>query len=164
MKLEDVLAVEKWQDLAKELHERYGMNGAVSNREGFIIHSNVGWANEVCPLIKGNPQSRVVCASVQQNMIKEAKETKSPVIGECDIGFTKFVLPIFYQGEFLGVAGGCGVLLEGNELDTFYIAKLLGKDEKEVQAMVSEIKPISQNRLQEAIEFTKTWLKNALRI
>ena len=155
MELKDILPVEGWQELATEIHTKFGMNGAVSNNEGFIIHPTPGWANKICPLIKGNEQSRIVCALVQQNVMKMAQEKRTPIVDECDIGFTKFVVPIFYQDEFLGTAGGCGFLVEGGEIDTFYVAKLLGKDEEEIKALAAKIKPISKETLKEAVDFVK---------
>ncbi|MCD6320321.1 MAG: PocR ligand-binding domain-containing protein [Candidatus Desulfofervidaceae bacterium] len=162
MQLTDVLPVEKWQQLAEEIHAKYGMNGAVSNNEGFIIHPNPGWANEICPLIKGNSQSRVVCASAQQNMMKQAREQRVPILGECDVGFSKFIVPIFYQNEFLGTAGGCGFLLEGNEIDVFYAAKLLGKTEGEIEKLLPTVKKFSKEEIKEAIEYVKKRLEEII--
>jgi len=162
MKLTDILPVEKWQEFAKEIHEKYGINANVYDEKGFIIHPNVGWANKICPLIKSNPQSVVICASAQQNMMNQAKEKRTPVLEECDAGFSKFVIPIFYKDDFLGTAGGCGFLLEKNKLETFYIAKLLGKPEKEIEELVSTVNTFSKEKIEEIIEYMKQKLENFL--
>jgi len=162
MQLTDVLAGEDWQQLAKEIYTKYGMNGAVIDKEGVPVHPSPGWANEICPLIKGDPHSRSVCASAQQSMMKKAMKERAPIVDECDIGFSKFVVPIFYQGEFLGTAGGCGFLLEGNEVDVFYVAKLLGKTEEEVKKLLPSVKKISKEELKEAIEYVKKRLEEIL--
>ncbi|HDD35246.1 MAG TPA: hypothetical protein ENF30_00430 [Candidatus Desulfofervidus auxilii] len=159
MRLTDILAVEEWQRFAAEIFEKYGMNAAINDSEGNVIHPAPGWANEICPLIKGDPQRRVVCASAQQNMMKVAKDKNITIIEECDVGFTKFVVPIFYKNEFLGTAGGCGVVLKGSEIDTFYLAQLLNKTEEEVEKMLSSVKEISEEELKQAVEFVERRIK-----
>jgi ligand-binding sensor protein len=50
-----------------------------------------------------------------------ARQSKTPVIGECDVGFLKLVVPVFVNDEFLGSIGACGLLLEDSEVDTFIV-------------------------------------------
>jgi hypothetical protein len=38
----------------------------------------------------------------------------------------KLVVPIFLNGDFLGVAGGCGYILGNCEVDTFIVNKTIG--------------------------------------
>ncbi|MDL1955495.1 MAG: PocR ligand-binding domain-containing protein [Candidatus Desulfofervidus auxilii] len=162
MKLTDILPVEEWQKLAEEIFKKFDMNASVNDEEGFIIHPAPGWANEICPKIKGGEETRTVCASAHQYLMKMAQEKNAPAEGECDVGFTKFVVPIFYEGKFLGTAGGCGFLMEGNELDTFYIAKLLHLSEDEVENMAAKVKVFSESDLKEAIAFVEKRIKEIL--
>jgi len=160
MKLTDIAPVEQWQQMVKEIYEKFGVNCGVLDIDNVVIQPPVGWANKACPLIKGNENSRVVCASAQQNMSGKACNTKKTVTGKCDVGFTKFVIPIFNNDEFLGTTGGCGVLLEGDGLDEFYISKILNISEKEAKELIKDVKILSGNDLEKNIEyFEKALLK-----
>lgn len=49
----------------------------------------------------------------------QAKQTRKPVIGECDAGLIKIAVPIFIDGTFMRTAGGCALLPAGGEVETF---------------------------------------------
>ena len=51
----------------------------------------------------------------------------------------KLVVPIFINGYFLGVAGGCGCIEPNEEVDTFMINKTTGIDEKKLLELAEEI-------------------------
>ncbi|MBC8198593.1 MAG: PocR ligand-binding domain-containing protein [Desulfobacterales bacterium] len=153
MKLTDVAPLETWQQMAKEIYEKFGVNCGVLDTDNVVVQPPVGWANRACPLIKGNENSRVVCASAQQDMSGRARNSKKTVIGKCDVGFTKFVTPIFYNDEFLGTTGGCGVLLEGDKLENFYISKILNISEKEARELVKDVKIISADDLEKNVNY-----------
>jgi ligand-binding sensor protein len=124
-----------------------------------VVHLPAGWANKVCPAIKGSDDSRVVCSSAQLSMAETARTTQKAVIKKCDVGFTKFVIPIFVNEEFLGTAGGCGILIEGGELDDFYISKLLHIEEEEVKKLMETVKTSSIDKLEAAVEFVQNRIK-----
>ncbi len=76
-------------------------------------------------------------------------QNKSPVNDECDAGLAKLTVPIFWGDELIGVAGGCGILQAGGEVDTFLIHKTIDIDEEQLQALASDIKIISNRQLEE---------------
>ncbi len=158
MKLIDIVPVALWQRLAQEIYDKFGFNGSIVDRDGVVVHPPAGWANKVCPAIKGSDDSRVVCSSAQLSMAETARTTKEAVIRKCDVGFTKFVIPIFVNEEFLGTAGGCGILIEGDELDEFYISKLLHIEEEQVKKLVETVKTSSHDKLKAAVEFVQNRL------
>ena len=155
MKLVDIAPVEVWQHLAQEIYDKFGFNGSIVDRDGVVVHPPAGWANKICPAIKGSDDSRVVCSSAQLSMAETARTTQKAVIKKCDVGFTKFVIPIFVNEEFLGTAGGCGILIEGGELDDFYISKLLHIEEEQVKKLMETVKTSSINKLEAAVEFVQ---------
>ncbi|MDL1980272.1 MAG: PocR ligand-binding domain-containing protein [Deltaproteobacteria bacterium] len=159
MKLIDIAPVEVWQRLAQEIYDKFGFNGSIVDRDGVVVHLPAGWANKVCPAIKGSDDSRVVCSSAQLSMAETARTTQKAVIKKCDVGFTKFVIPIFVNEEFLGTAGGCGILIEGGELDDFYISKLLHIEEEEVKKLMETVKTSSIDKLEAAVEFVQNRIK-----
>jgi ligand-binding sensor protein len=152
VELTDVMTVEGWRKLSEEIFSRFGLNGVVLDKNNVPVHAPVGWANQICPQIKGG-DNRVICASAQQSMSKIAQERKEPVIEECDLGFVKFVVPIFVHNEFLGTVSGCGYLLKDSEVDAFYIGKLLKKEEREVESLLTTLYRISQDKLSEAVRY-----------
>lgn len=155
MQLTDVALIEIWHQLAQDIYNKFGFNGSVMDKDNVIVHPPVGWANQLCPAIKGNDSSRVVCASAQQNLSNAANNKKEIVIGKCDLGLTKFVIPIIFKDEFLGTAGGCGFLVEDNEADEFYVSKLLNMTEKEIEKLSKTIKKVSNDNLNKAVEYVR---------
>jgi ligand-binding sensor protein len=161
MELTDIMPVEGWKMLAEDIYTRFGCNGTVFNKSNNVLVKSEKWANKICPSIKAG-DSRVICATAQQRMSKVAEEKKEPVIEECDAGFTKFVIPIFTDDEFVGMIGGCGCLLEGSEVDAFYIGKLLKKEEG-VKDLLPTIRYFSKDELSEAIRYVQGRVEEALR-
>lgn len=160
MKLIDIASVAVCQRLAQEIHHKFGCNASIVDKDGVVVHPPAGWANEVCSNIKGGNDSRVVCSSAQQIMAEMARTSKEAVIRKCDAGFTKFVVPIFVNEEFLGTAGGCGILIEGDELDNFYISKLLHmEEEEEVKKLEETVKTSSRDELEAAVAFVQNRIK-----
>ncbi len=163
MLLTDILPLEKWEELERELFDRSGLNSCVYDTEGNRITSFQAWANKMCPLIKSYPQGvSTICAVANQYFTSEAEKTQEPVISECDAGFVKFAIPIFYNQEFLGTVGGCGYCLPDGEVETFLIHKTLDIDESELEEMAKEVKTISEEEINKLVEFLQTRLQEML--
>lgn len=145
MELTDIAPVEEWIGLEKEISRRCGMNAAVFNAAGNRITDYVFWANRLCPLIKGHPKGQqFICAVAHQNLAGQAASSGIPVIEACDAGMLKLVVPIFYSGDFLGVAGGCGSLETGESIDSFLIHKTVGLSEEQINAAAVDIRAMSR--------------------
>jgi len=157
MEITNIMSTERWKQLAEDIYTLFGFNGAVLDKNNVLVHSSTKWANRICPDIKGG-DNRILCASAQKRLSKMAEEKREPVIDECDAGFVKFVVPIFSDDEFLGTVSGCGSLLEDSETDSFYIGKLLNKDEKEIKDLLNAVCRISQDRVEEAIRYVQASL------
>jgi ligand-binding sensor protein len=162
MELTDILSTEGWKQLAEEIYEKFGLNGLVNDKDGSLIAASSRWANKICPKIKGGEQSRTICAIAYQYLVKLAQEKKEPAVGECDVGLTKILVPIFYKEEFLGSAGGCGLLAEDGEIDTFYIAKVLSLNEEEVEKWMAGVKQVSQTEIETVVGYVKKRLDEIL--
>jgi ligand-binding sensor protein len=162
MELTDIMPIEQWKQLVEEINTRFGFNGTAYYINNNILVKSDEWANKLCPAIKAG-DSRVVCATAQQRASQKAQDKKVTVIEECDAGFTKFVIPVFVDNEFAGMIGGCGCLLGGTEIDSFYISKLLKKDEEGIKDLLNTIQHISQDRLEEAINYVQAQIEKALR-
>jgi len=156
MELTDILPLDQWLELERKIHYMFGLNAAVFNKDGFRITDYQNWANRLCPVIKGNEKGQsFICAVANQNMIAQAKETKKPVTDECDAGLIKIVIPIFVGDEFLGIAGGCGLLPEDSEVESFLVSKITGIDEEEIQGLSDDIDIIKADKTETIVESIK---------
>ena len=154
MVLTDILAAEEWAAFEKELYTQFQINCTVYNTDGVGITGKPNWCNKLCPEIKANKDSlAAICAPGNQNFMAQAKQTHNAVIGECDAGLIKITVPIFYNDEFLGTAGGCGLLPVGGELETFIVEKTLGLSEKEIAALGEGLASMSEEEAKEMAKF-----------
>ncbi len=71
----------------------------------------------------------------------------------------KIVVPIFIGDEFIGAAGGCGVLLEGGEIDDFMINKTAGLDEELIEGLTRDIESIKNKTAKECARFVEKTVK-----
>ena len=140
MELTDLAPLETWRDLEQRINERSGLNASVFNSEGIRITDFVRWANNLCPVIKADEKGQsYICSVAHQNITAQAAKTRHPVIETCDAGMLKLVVPIFVNGDFLGVAGGCGCLEKKEDIDTFMINKTTGIDEDRLVELAEDI-------------------------
>lgn len=146
MKLTDILPLDQWIAFEKEIHERSGMDANVFDRDGIRITDYKQWVNRFCPAVKADDRGQsYICAVAHMNIAEMARQTREPVIEECDAGLLKLVVPIYIQDEFVGAVGACGLLLEGGEIDTFMVNKTLGMDEKDIEALSHDIAQVPQS-------------------
>lgn len=144
MKLKDILPIEKWIALEKDLHNRYGLDVNVFDTSGVRISDFKEWVNRLCPAIKATDKGQsFICAVAHMNIAAQAMQTRRPAIEECDAGLIKIVVPIFSDDTFLGAVGACGLLLDEGEVDTFLIDKITGIDEDAAQKLAADVGTIS---------------------
>jgi len=159
MKLTDLLPLETWKTLEDEIFARSGLQASVFDINGIRITDTKRWANRLCPVIKADDRGQsYICAVAHMSLANEARKTKKPVIGECDAGLSKVVVPIFYGDEFLGAAGGCGLLLDAGEVDGFMLNKTLDLPEEKTKALSENIACMSTARMEELADFINDWL------
>jgi ligand-binding sensor protein len=154
MKLMDIAPLEKWLELEQKINARSGLNASVFDVEGVRITEFKRWANKICPVIKADEKGQnYICAVAHQNIAAQAKQTQQPVISECDAGLMKLVAPIFVNGEFLGVAGGCGYLLEDGEVDSFMVNKTIGIDDGKLRDLCADIPAMTMQEAKALTQF-----------
>ena len=154
MRLTDIAPLEKWIELEKEIARKWGLNASVFSNEGSRITDYKKWANKLCPVIKANDKGQsFICAVAHMNIAKEAERERKPVIDECDAGLVKIVVPVFVNDEFVGTVGGCGLLLDNGEVDSFLINKITGIHEVETERLSNDIKSFSEDEAKELCLF-----------
>ncbi len=146
MKITDLLSKEKWAELEQDFKAKTGLNSNVYDTEGFTFTGlKKEWANGLCSAIRSRSEAlQSVCSVAHQNLAQIARNTREPLVGECDIGLLKICVPVFVNDEFVGIVGGCGHLLEGSEVDTYLVHKLTGLEESKVQELASGVRVITQ--------------------
>ena len=151
MELTDIAPLDEWARIENEAFEEFGMQSSVFNVDGVRITATQNWSNRICPAIKAIDKGQTfICATAHMNMANEAKQSRKPVIEECDAGLLKIVVPIFAGDTFVGVAGGCGILIEDGEVDSFAVNKIVGMEEGTVVEL-SEGVPVITPQTAEAI-------------
>ena len=154
MKLIDIAPLDKWLELEQKINERSGLNASVFNVDGVRITNFKRWANKLCPVIKADEKGQnYICAVAHQNIAAEAERSRQPVIAECDAGLMKMVVPIFVNGAFLGVAGGCGYVLGDGEVDTFMVNKTIGLAEEKLKNLSDDVPVMTPEQAQSHTEF-----------
>ncbi len=165
MELLQILPIEYWSEIEKNLFEKFNLQGSVFNTEGIRITKTKNWSNRLCPVIKSIDKGQsFICAVAHMNMANQAMKSGKPVIEECDAGLLKLVVPIFLKNEYLGVIGGCGLLAEDGEIDIFSINKLVGIDEEKIENLGRNIPTISNKKACSACDYIDDQLDMAMKL
>jgi ligand-binding sensor protein len=163
MELTDIAPVERWITLEDEIFRRTGLNGCVFNTAGVRLAGNRNWANGLCPVIKANEQGQTyICAIAHNQIAAESQRSRKPVIDECDAGMLKLVVPVFVENEFLGVIGGCGLLLDDGEINTFLIQRTTGIPEEKLEEVSHDVKTMTTVEAESIICFINRQLTEIL--
>lgn len=154
MKLIDILPVEIWRAIEKEANEKFGLNASVFDADGKRITGEAVRANRLCPAIAANKDGQThICARAHQDIIARVRREGAPVVGECDAGMVKIVVPITVDGAFLGAFGGCGRPLDGDPIDAFYVSKVTGIPEAEIEALSRDIPSLTEHETRQVASF-----------
>ena len=154
MKLTDIQPLEKWAALEAAIREKSGLRARVYDVDGVGITEKSAHANDLCPEIRSTAKGLTfICAVAHQNLAAMARNTREPVVEECDAGLIKIVVPIFVGDEFVGAAGGCGLLTAEGEVDDFMINKTTDLSEARIIELAEKIGTISAGTLDELTAF-----------
>ncbi len=152
-----MMPIDEWVEIEQEIHQMAGLNAAVYDVHGQRITNYKGFANRLCPTLRATGKGQqFICAVAHQNMASRAAKTGKTVVAECDAGLMKFVVPIIVENEFLGTAGGCGLLRDQEQVDAYLVHRTTGLNEEEVRHLAENIKIISSDTLQRVLAYTET--------
>jgi len=164
MEITKIAPMENWETIENGLFELYNLQGSVFNTNGIRITKTKNWSNRLCPVIKSLDKGQsFICAVAHMNMANQAKQTKKYVIEECDAGLLKLLVPIFFKDEYVGVIGGCGLLAEDGEIDTFAINKLIDMDDDKIGFLSSDIPLITNEKACLACEYIQEQLDKIIK-
>ena len=163
MELVDVMPIENWIDIEKEIHKRAGLNAAVYDVNGLRITDFKKWANKLCPALRETEKGqKFICAVAHQNIAAQAMQTRKTIVAECDAGLMKFAVPIFVGDEFLGTAGGCGLLRDQEQVDAYLIRRTADMDKETIKSLAEEIETIPLDRLESVVDFVENKVNGIL--
>jgi ligand-binding sensor protein len=164
MKLTDLASLEIWLKLEEKINERSGLNASVFNVDGVRITDYKKWANKLCPVVKADKKGQdYICAVAHQNIAAQAQRSRKAVVAECDAGLMKLVVPIFLNGEFLGVAGGCGYIAQNGEVDMFMISKTTGIPEEKLMDLSDDIPVMTPQQAESHTQFIQVEIEQIIK-
>ena len=163
MNLVDIMPIEKWGEFEKEINERSGLNAAVYDANGLRITDFKKWANKLCPALRATEKGqKFICAVAHQNIAARASKSRETIVAECDAGLMKFVVPIMVDDEFLGTAGGCGLLNNPGQVDAYLVHRTTDMDEEAVRNLAEGIENIPHDRLADVRDFVENTVAESI--
>ena len=164
MELTDLLSVDEWMKLEKEIHERYGLDTNVFNTDGIRITPYKSWVNRICPEIKATDKGQsFICAVAHMNLAVMARNSGQAVVEECDAGIVKIVVPVFVADTFVGAVGACGKCLEEGEVDAFLVNKITGIEEEKVESLARDVARISSENIALLVTFVEDKIQQIIK-
>ena len=164
MKLVDIMPVEKWVEIEKEINKRSGLNAAVFDAQGMRITDFKKWANQLCPSIRETDKGlKFICSVAHQNVAAQVLKTRETVIDECDAGLMKFAVPIFVDNEFIGVAGGCGKLRGEGQVEKYLVHRTANLSEEVVEELSADIETLPKDKLESVIDYVDKTVTEIIR-
>ncbi len=149
-----------WNFFEETLHRKFNVNAVTFDKDGARkTLGGVKWANSLCRMIKENPTgASQICAVAQNNMSREAGLKRECITEECDAGMYKIVVPIIKDDEIDGYISACGRPFSTiGRIDSFYIHKVTGMDEKEIKKLLSTVHPIDPRIISEIKEYVTSY-------
>jgi len=164
MDLVDIMPVENWVEVEKEINRRSGLNPAVYDIRGIRITDFKNWANRLCPAIRATEKGlQSICSAAHQNIAVRAVKGRQTVIDECDAGLMKFAVPIFVDDEFVGVAGGCGKLRSEGQVDKYLVHRTADLSEEVVEDLSADIETLPEDKLESVIDYVEKTVAEIIR-
>jgi len=156
MELVDIMPVEKWVEIEKEINRRSGLNPAVYDVRGIRITDFKNWSNRLCPAIRETEKGlQSICSVAHQNIAARAVKNRQTIIDECDAGLMKFAVPIFVDDEFIGVAGGCGKLRGEGQVENYLVHRTANLSEEVVEELSDDIETLPEDKLESVIDYVE---------
>ena len=81
MKLTEIMPLESWIEIEREINRRSGLNAAVYDVDGVRITNFIKWANNFCPELRATGRGqKFICAVAHQNIASRAAKSKKPLL------------------------------------------------------------------------------------
>ena len=162
MQLSDIMPIEDWLSFQDEVNTTFDTGPSVYNSEGKQATHFECEGNAVCQAIRGSADGGVqICARSHQTIMAMAQRTRKAVIEECDAAMVKVVVPVFIGDEFVGATGVCGLLWDDEEVDAFYVSKVTGIPEEEIEALARQSRRLTRAEAETIADFMTSRIEEA---
>jgi ligand-binding sensor protein len=162
MQLTDILPIDDWLSFQEEVDRTFGTGPSIYDAEGRQATRYECEGNPVCQAIRGVPDGGTqICARSHQTIMAMAQRQRGTVIEECDAAMVKVIVPIFADDEFVGAAGVCGLLWHDEEVDAFYVSKVTGIPEADIEDLAQTTKRLTRTEAETIAEFMAARIKAA---
>jgi ligand-binding sensor protein len=152
MNMYSIRSKQEWQKVLDSVHEELGMTSAITDKENKVLQVS-GERKPLCSRIRSIEESLAfICSQAQQSMAQETNKKKRPVIDACDAGMAKFVLPVFYEGDFVGTLTACGARVLGTELETFIIEKATKINERDIDGLIQQVPQCDEKAIARVVQ------------
>lgn len=160
MLMTDLMPKHYWKELEQTLHDDWGVNACAYNADGMTFTGYKNFVNPLCAEIKSHPEGiQAICSVAHQHMAQQARNTGSTVIEQCDAGMLKICTPIFVDGEFIGIVGGCGRVPDDKDVESFTIHKATNVPLDTIEKLAEEVPVISIEKAQEMANFLEHFVE-----
>jgi ligand-binding sensor protein len=149
-----------WNHFEQSLHDHFGVNAVTLRNDGARRTSgDMLWANDLCALIKNNPNgAKKICNSLLWLLIHEAKAKKTAATGECYAGINKIVLPIIQNEEINGFVNICGrPFSNADRTYPEYIQKTIDAGVGQIENLLPSLQPIGPRTIKAMIHFITSY-------
>lgn len=132
----DILPISGWAELERDITDRFCVNAHVYNAQGSPFTGHSTWGNPLCLALRESRTAATgVCAVINQAMGNEVRVTRAAATTDCDAGMLVVCVPLFIEGELIGMVGGCGGFVDENEPESYLLEKMAGLSEERVEEL-----------------------------
>jgi len=159
MILQDTKRID-WHQFEQTLYDRFAVNAVTLTKNGTRkTMGDVPWANELCALIKSNPNGAGrICDRLLKILMQAAQTKRNIITGECDAGMNKWVLPIIQNDKIDGFVNICGrPFCNADRIYTEYICKTIHVDTETIEKLLPCLKPIDTRTLKQMKHFITSY-------
>jgi len=161
MELTQIMPKEQWVELQQELCEKFGLNADVVDKEGKKL-AGVSWGNELCRTLHEDKKGFSSICVPAGSMFTQLAQAGEQYVEECDACMTRLSVPIVRDGELIGSIGGCGLLSDEEEVDSFTIGMMSDLEEEKTEELAKTVSVVSEARVKEIQEYIQNRIDEIL--
>ncbi len=148
-----------WKQLLDQIKATSGMTATLYDHKGVVIRRSGELSNDLCRLVQAHASAvATICSVAQQSLGQEALVSGEPVVGECDLGMVKYVVPVFKEDEVVGFIGACGAREPDVEVESFLAGKALDMEQEALADAMATINTITPEVIGRTIQIIQKGL------
>lgn len=154
-KLEELIDLDKFQDMLDTLHDAVDLPSGILDCEGRILTTS-GWQDICLSFHRCNPFTAKQCLGYDHIISGRLLDSEKPVIHHCPMGLVDSVVPLVIAGQHLGNVFIGQFLLEELDQERFREhAREYGFDEESYLRALAKVPVLSKKQLERNLKFIK---------